>query len=295
MKEEVEVRRSFDVVVPIKNLLLKEKMLLCNAFDGYEVVRNVSDIVVVDTLGFDSEKFLIKVTLLKPLTYKEIHEVVCDIFKYIYEKTGVDIDINDIGIRWDVREFGKPSSFFNQELFESDEKRKMFFQNLSEIKEEKGKGFRKYDLEKGCSYMIREKVPKKSFDIFVDYVTHDFMGLCITRMHPEKVKKNYKLKKTPILWLSQLKDNLSIHPNDLVELSRYTREFVTRIEKTIILLHGLEYLITQNNFDVILKLIQNLNDQVVATNSILLVPTNPKALSLEQLSILESELKSLEI
>jgi len=57
----------------------------------------------------------------------------------------------------------------------------------------------------------------------------------------------------------------------------------------IILLDGLEYLITNNNFLTVLRFIQSLRDQVAINHSILMLAVNPSTLDPHELNLLEKE------
>jgi len=163
----------------------------------------------------------------------------------------------------------------------------------------------KYKLEPSTLYMIKEEravegsrdflikgvQPKKSLEIFQDLVTHGVPGLCITRMHPQKLRERYGLERTPILWLTQsMEVRGRISPSDILELSHTVREFVRRTQSSVILLDGLEYLITQNNFDEILRFVQSLNDMVSVSSSIVIVPIDPSSLDVQQVHLLEREM-----
>jgi hypothetical protein len=66
-------------------------------------------------------------------------------------------------------------------------------------------------------------------------------------------------------------------------------QFLSKGEGGLILLSGIEYLITNNNFLTVLRLIQSLRDQVAVSNSILIIPVNPSTLEGSQLKLLERE------
>lgn len=152
----------------------------------------------------------------------------------------------------------------------------------------------KYELEKGSTYLLKEEAPVKSYDIFVDSVTHGGEGLLITRDFPEKVRTRYKLLKTPILWLTNVEKEYAVNP---VELSKLYYELVSFLKKgknTIVLLSGLEYLVAQNGFKSVLKFLQLVRDQIAIYNSLLLLPLSPLTITKRDLKFIESELKVLE-
>jgi len=57
----------------------------------------------------------------------------------------------------------------------------------------------------------------------------------------------------------------------------------------------LEYLISQNNFLKVLKLLQLLNDNVSMTGSILIIPVVAEALNPQDIKMLERELRVLDV
>lgn len=66
-------------------------------------------------------------------------------------------------------------------------------------------------------------------------------------------------------------------------------EFLHKAEDAVVLLEGLEYLITENDFPHVIKALHALSDAIVLANARLLLPFNPKTISEKELSILERE------
>jgi hypothetical protein len=150
-------------------------------------------------------------------------------------------------------------------------------------------------IKKGQSYLIEEEKPVKSNDIFVKLVNHGIQGLYITRRFPQEVRDTYNLRVTPIIWLTHEKTDLNhINPTDIVELSHTVKEFVKKTNDGLILLDGIEYLITQNDFKDILKFVQSLNDSIASSNSRLIIPVDQSTLVEQQFHLLKRDLKVLE-
>lgn len=147
----------------------------------------------------------------------------------------------------------------------------------------------KYSLDVGESYLIESPQSDESFDIFLDCVTHGIQGFSICRTHPKKIKRNYGLRKTPVVWLSTSGAENTIDPKDLAKINHIINEFLKKASDSVVLLEGIEYLIIQNDFERVIKTIHSLNDYITISNSRLLVPVNPKTLSEKELSILEKE------
>ena len=98
MKDHIEIRHSFKMTIETGDCSMSEKLLLCNAFDGYEVLKEVSEIVVIDVVSFERNLITLKVSLKEPLTYKEIDEYISDMIEFVREQTNYKIDFEPIGI-----------------------------------------------------------------------------------------------------------------------------------------------------------------------------------------------------
>lgn len=153
----------------------------------------------------------------------------------------------------------------------------------------------KYEILPGKSFIIYENKYEKSFEIFKDLVTHNISGLAITRTPPKSIKKTYDLEKTPFIWLSKIEGANTISPIYLNSLMNLVTEFINKGKDSIIILEGLEYLIAQNNFDIVLKFIQAIRDLLLIENSRLIIPLNKDAFSQKELAQLEKELEVLKL
>lgn len=146
----------------------------------------------------------------------------------------------------------------------------------------------KYQLDFGISYLLKEETPRKSFDIFKDFVSHGTFGLCITRTHPKRIQKLFNLEKTPMVWLSKIDEGeSSISGSNLGALVHTINQFIEKSVKSIVILDGLEYLITINGFDRTILYLYDLIESIMVNESILIIPVHENALSRKELSILE--------
>ena len=137
--------------------------------------------------------------------------------------------------------------------------------------------------------IIVEKKPSKSFELFTDLVTHSVPGFVISRQHPERIRREYKLEKTPILWLSRSGVKAALSPDDALRLKYMVRSFTRKSEESVILLDGLEYIIIQTSFESALNSLEALKDTIATTNSRLIVPLHKGVLSPQEFSTLERE------
>ena len=80
----------------------------------------------------------------------------------------------------------------------------------------------------------------------------------------------------------------TVRPKDLEKLSLSAEQFLAR-EKGVVLLDAIEYLVTNNNFLTVLRLVQSIRDQVAVNSGVLLLSVNPSTLDTHQMTLLERE------
>lgn len=146
----------------------------------------------------------------------------------------------------------------------------------------------KYKIGTGYSYLVLTDDPQLSYDIFTDLLSQGHPGMCVTRTFPTKVMKLYDVK-VPILWLTKEQGEGTLVPHNLAKLNFLIEEFIKKEEQAVVLLDGLEYLITHNNYDPILRFLQIMNDKVAIGDSIFLLPVTPGTLDQKHLKLLERE------
>lgn len=154
----------------------------------------------------------------------------------------------------------------------------------------------KYELNERTSYLIEESKPVRSFKLFDQEAQRGRKGLCISRQNPKRLRKRYNWENVPITWLTNnnLEKEHCIDPTNLSRLSIEIINFIKETKNGIILLEGLEYLISQNSYQIILRFIQLINDKIMLSNCIILVPIDPLILNERELHLLERDMKLFE-
>ncbi|MCK4367454.1 MAG: DUF835 domain-containing protein, partial [Thermoplasmata archaeon] len=153
---------------------------------------------------------------------------------------------------------------------------------------------RRFELRGGLSYLVVDESPSLSFEVFRDLVTHGYQGLCITRLPPQRVRDEFGLEKTPVLWLSRVSpEKDAIRPWPLEGISIAVEHFISTGEKTVVLLDGLEYIISHNDFQSSLTLLHDLNERMAMEDSILIVPLDPDALDEKEFALIRRDLVEL--
>jgi hypothetical protein len=171
-------------------------------------------------------------------------------------------------------------------------------------------GFRPYDIARG-TYLIEDETNASSMELFTELVsiplrpdvaipngsesasdTVSFLipkGLVVTRVYPDRIRETYRLQVTPIIWLTESTGEKRIPPTSVALLTDTMIRFMESNPNSIVLMDGVEYLLTFNDFNRVLKSLDSLNETVWITKSRLLISLNPKALDSKQLAMIERD------
>jgi hypothetical protein len=148
------------------------------------------------------------------------------------------------------------------------------------------------DLTPGLSYLIEEKRPERFFHIYKALKELGMDGMVISRTNPKLLARTYGVDETESVWLTGKEiqgDIRSVLPILEFIMSIY-EEFMDQTQNGIILLDGLEYLLTNNKFNSVLRFIRQLVDNVSQTECILMVALSPDALDSTEVTLLEKDL-----
>ena len=155
---------------------------------------------------------------------------------------------------------------------------------------------RRHFLESGNSYLMEVTDPAIAYDIFLDQISDGHKGMVVAREYPDKVRKKWGLDHVPYLWLSYEREKkYAREPTNVPLIYSEIKNFLEASSKPVVLISGIEYLISQNNFPKILKLIQLLNDNVAVNEGMLLLPVSTETLNQKDVRLLERELMLLEV
>lgn len=151
-----------------------------------------------------------------------------------------------------------------------------------------------YELRRGFAYLVKETKPQKAFEIFVDQVTHNIQGLCVTRQHPTIIRKEWGLEKTPIIWLSNQLGKVYVNPSNIGILSDTIVRFVEKSGDGVILIDGIEFLIVNNDYDKVLRMLHHITEAVMENRSRLILSVDPRTLEVRELALLERNMEIIE-
>ncbi|HEX9906918.1 MAG TPA: DUF835 domain-containing protein [Thermoplasmata archaeon] len=152
---------------------------------------------------------------------------------------------------------------------------------------------RKYTLAPGRTYVVEESPPNISFDAFVNIIStvgeggRKHLGLAVSRQHPDLIRQKYGLEATPIYWLATRAGDDVIAPTNLNILTHTLTKFIDGSPHGVVLLDGIEYLVSNNDFNKVLRVIDQVNDHVAQSKCVMIIPIDPRAFDVKELALLE--------
>ncbi|KYK25556.1 MAG: hypothetical protein AYK23_03480 [Candidatus Proteinoplasmatales archaeon SG8-5] len=148
------------------------------------------------------------------------------------------------------------------------------------------------ELKISHSYLIEETRPVKSFNLFMNKVNEGFKGMALTRLNPKRITELYDVKDTTILWLTDREGDPDVKIPPVLEKIIYRIEDLLNAPgKSILLVDGLDYLISNNSFDPVLRFLRRLIDEISESEAIFIMSIAPETIDEQGLKILEREME----
>jgi len=168
---------------------------------------------------------------------------------------------------------------------------------LAELMRSYGRSPFEVALLPGTTYVIEEEKPQKSLELFSELVSHGMEGLCISRYNPETLDERYNVPVKTVVWLTQKSEPgyRTVDPTNFPRMSGIISDFLDKANYPLVLLEGLGYLITQSNYETVLRFVQSQRDEIALKSAIMLVHIDPLSLDTKELHRLASELEPLRI
>jgi hypothetical protein len=148
------------------------------------------------------------------------------------------------------------------------------------------------ELKFGFSYLTKEDKPKQCFEILSESISKGYIGMCITRTHPRQIREKFNIKDIQMYWLTDRKssEEETIAPT-LEKIEYMVKGFVKKNDKSLVLIDGLEYLISENTFGSVLSFIRKVVDFMSEHNSAFIAPISPMTIDAQELKTLEREME----
>ncbi len=139
----------------------------------------------------------------------------------------------------------------------------------------------------GNVYLIEERRPTSTYAMFDQAVSSGFAGMVVTRDFPKKLIEEQGVSSSRTIWLTNLVGDGRINPTAIGLLMGQVRTFIEGNPRTVVVIDGIEYLISLNTYDRMLQFLHQLRDVIVTHESILLVPLDTRTLAQREVAMLE--------
>jgi hypothetical protein len=141
----------------------------------------------------------------------------------------------------------------------------------------------------GDAVLMEGRQFRPAYEVFRGHVENGCSGLIVCRRHPDRIREETGASNVPMLWLSSQPGPDRIDPTSLNTLLHTVTTFIERSAPAVVLLEGVEYLISQNSLDHVLRMLYSLRDTVTVTGSKLIVLLDPDVLYERDLALMEKE------
>ncbi len=157
------------------------------------------------------------------------------------------------------------------------------------IKYAKRYGFSDFEflIAPSKSYYIKETESERIFTLFRELLSVGFQGLVISRKPPTIIKEKYYIHKCQVLWFNRLEAGDCINPGDLMSLVEVIDTFSRRSRNGVILLEGLEYIVTLNGAKNTLSALDEIKNVVKLWRSSLMFSFGRYLLDKREIAMLE--------
>jgi len=260
--------------------------------DTKGIVRSINR-TMADNLGFSKDEILDG-----PISRLRVIDPSCDTNKPLPFDLSTDLN----GSEWQLRrkdgsiidtildfseEYDNEGNLYTKRVvFRDVTEKKLAESNLRELV------FKLNGVSQGCSYLCSEH--ELAFRIFRDLTFHGVSGLCLTRNNPEELETKYGIHSEDIILISSREMVGRRHVSNLQEVNRVVSDFLENNVSPIVILDGLEYLISRFEFDIVYTFIQEIRFDFMEKRGILLIPVHPQTLSEREMALLTSEIMLLE-
>jgi Holliday junction resolvasome RuvABC ATP-dependent DNA helicase subunit len=166
---------------------------------------------------------------------------------------------------------------------------------LAPVQETRKEIMKEVKVQPGHCYLIEEEKPTYSNVLLSRKMKEDFRGLVITRMNPKRVREEFQ-EQPQILWLTDRDSSQETTvPPSLEMMVHKIQEFIAEPKPGMVVLDGIQYLISSTNFEAVLRFVRSLIDDVSESKCIMAISLSPETLKQQEISILEREMEVLNL
>ena len=146
-------------------------------------------------------------------------------------------------------------------------------------------------ITKGRGTIVEDPKSKLSFELFARLIAPDESGkkregYILSRRAPASIKEEFGFKDVKITWIATGAGEDMLDPTKAGLLAHAVMEFLMKAKNGVVLLDGIESVMTHNDFNRAMKMLEQINDFVMQYQGYLIVPIEPKAFNSRESAML---------
>lgn len=145
------------------------------------------------------------------------------------------------------------------------------------------------ELQPGNVYVLLGKKPDRAFQLFKVFKARGREARVVARMHPERLETQFGIPRESVTWLSNSGGPGSVHPQDIGVLTDGMMRLYERDVGLAFIVEGIEYLMTQNDFGKMLRVVNFVYEAVAVHQGLMIMTLDPEAFSEKELAYLTRE------
>lgn len=145
-------------------------------------------------------------------------------------------------------------------------------------------GDQEFLFDQGRIYLICEKRMERTLRVLQEFYYSGSNTLCVTRLHPDLLQERMPGLAVETAWLSERCGPSNIPPNQLHRISQRIGAFLLGKKSALVLLEGVEYLTLFNEFTRVQMFLEQVNDQIMTSKAIMLVPIDPASMDVRSMA-----------
>ncbi len=139
----------------------------------------------------------------------------------------------------------------------------------------------------GDIYVLRFRHTEEALGFIESSVPCDVPFISISRTYPEKIRSLSVFINSQYYWLTNMVGDGRIPPASLGRLVSMVKHVADSGRRFTLFLDGLEYLIAENDFNLVLKCVNQIGDIILSYGCSMFINVDPNALTTKELAMLE--------
>lgn len=143
------------------------------------------------------------------------------------------------------------------------------------------------DEAPGDITIVRSRRVEDALELVEGLASEDASLLSITRAFPDKLNLPVSFGSVDYYWLTNMVGERRISPSSLGRIVSIVKSAADGAKKTVIFLEGIEYLVLENDFNAVLKALNQVCDIAVNSESKVFISVDPVALNQKEIAMME--------